>query len=67
MVEGRGCSVFTRQGSVHDRPPPSRRFPEIPAESGDEAVVGVAPGVGHGAGKCPAIFLAHLHRRFKLC
>ena len=38
--------------------PPSHRFSEVPARSGDEVGVGVALGVGRGAGESPATFFS---------
>ena len=38
--------------------PPSHRFSEVPARSGDEVGVGVALGVGRGARESPATFFS---------
>ena len=38
--------------------PPSHRFSGVPARSGDEVGVGVALGVGRGAGESPATFFS---------
>ena len=38
--------------------PPSHRFSEVPARTGDEVGVGVALGVGRGAGESPATFFS---------